>query len=282
MTEYLRDSFLATGAAVGNLMSAPILGAVGIVASIKRVFTKKNVHFHNIVITGASHGIGEQIALYAAQYATRLEVRHLLLLGRSLKDLERVKESCLRFNDTLNIDCIASDFSDADQIASTARKIVEWDQTHWGGIDVLFSNAGMTIQNAATDSDTDSSSSLASEDRMIDEWMQPDFVQNMVMVNLVAHMQLTRYILPKMRERSRGHLVFTSSVNGMIGPANQLVYNACKSGVLSWARDLRALEAPNGIDVHVVTPGFIAGTNMTEPQLVDEDAHIPRVATVEL
>jgi short-subunit dehydrogenase len=70
-----------------------------------------------------------------------------------------------------------------------------------------------------------------------------------------------------------------SSINGLLGTANQIVYNANKSAVLSYARDLHVLAKPFGVSVSVVAPGFIAGTDMTEPQTRFEGARMPEWAS---
>ncbi|TQS29234.1 SDR family oxidoreductase [Microbispora sp. KK1-11] len=84
--------------------------------------------------------------------------------------------------------------------------------------------------------------------------------ERMIAVNLTAHVQLTRLLLPGMLERGRGHLVYVASIAGVVGVREEAVYAATKAGLLAFAESLRyELRAvkENGVGVTAVVPGVV-------------------------
>lgn len=79
--------------------------------------------------------------------------------------------------------------------------------------------------------------------------------ERMIAVNLTAHVQLTRLLLPGMLERGRGHLVYVASIAGVVGVREEAVYAATKAGLLAFAESLR-YELP-GVGVTAVVPGVV-------------------------
>ncbi|MEV4298919.1 SDR family NAD(P)-dependent oxidoreductase [Microbispora rosea] len=94
--------------------------------------------------------------------------------------------------------------------------------------------------------------------------------ERMIAVNLTAHVQLTRLLLPGMLERGRGHLVYVASIAGVVGVREEAVYAATKAGLLAFAESLR-YELPtverngangndvdgSGVGVTAVVPGVV-------------------------
>ncbi|MEV7803194.1 SDR family NAD(P)-dependent oxidoreductase [Microbispora sp. NPDC088329] len=85
--------------------------------------------------------------------------------------------------------------------------------------------------------------------------MSAGTAERLIAVNLAAHLQLTRLLLPGMLERGRGHLVYVASIAGVVGVREEAVYAATKAGLLAFAESLR-YELP-GIGVTVVVPGVV-------------------------
>jgi short-subunit dehydrogenase len=104
-----------------------------------------------------------------------------------------------------------------------------------GPVDVLVANAGVGWAGPVT----------AMTERTIDDLMA---------VNLVAPVRLTRLLLPGMIERGRGHIVFVASIAGVVGVPGEAVYSATKAGLVAFAE---ALRAETHIGVSVVFPGVV-------------------------
>jgi short-subunit dehydrogenase len=81
-------------------------------------------------------------------------------------------------------------------------------------------------------------------------------------VNLEAPVELARGLVPVMRERGSGHLVFISSLQGKVALAHSSVYTATKFGLRGFALALRDELAATGVGVSVILPGFIRGAGM--------------------
>jgi short-subunit dehydrogenase len=76
-------------------------------------------------------------------------------------------------------------------------------------------------------------------------------------VNVRAPLQLSRALLPGMLARGRGHHAFVASIAGWTGVAQEAVYSATKSALLTYAEALRAELSSSGIGVSVVSPAAV-------------------------
>jgi uncharacterized protein len=247
------DSFTLLVTGIFNLCCIPIFLIHAIFSSI--FFEKPMRNMKSAVITGASSGIGKEIAIQAQQNG----IKRLLLFGRSRDKLNSVADLCRLMG--VDVSVFAVDFTSTEGCMEARHAIQDFDDA--SPVDIIFSNAGQTIQNASGDY----VNTLGSE-----------FIHDMLHVNTLAMFEIGTSILERMKTRRRGSIVFTSSINGIVGPSNQIIYNACKSAVLSFARDLRNLMEPHGVTVSVVAPGFTSYTSMTEPQY-SEGAKLPRWVT---
>jgi len=122
-----------------------------------------------------------------------------------------------------------------------------------GPVDVLVSNAALPAGG------TVETFSIAEIDRALD-------------VNLRAGIVLSRSVVPAMRARRRGHVVFVSSLAAAFPTPGLTLYNATKAALTSYALSLRGELAPHGVGVSVVQPGPIreagmwADTNLNPPK----------------
>ena len=107
-----------------------------------------------------------------------------------------------------------------------------------GAVDVLVNNAGAGWAGPLGEID-------------------PDDVDRLVLLNLVAPMQLTRALLPGMLERGRGHIVNVASIVAHTGRREEAVYAATKGGLVAFSESLRQELAGLGVGVSVVTPGVV-------------------------
>lgn len=124
-----------------------------------------------------------------------------------------------------------------------------------GPVDILVSNAGITVVERFSDSDP------AGWDRM---WR----------INLRAPLQLAHRLLPGMMERGFGRLVFISSDSARVGAGGEVIYSATKAGLHAAAKSLAREAARRGVTCNVVCPGLIdtdmlRGVARDNPGVVD-------------
>lgn len=183
----------------------------------------------NIVITGASGGIGAEIARLCAARGAKL-----VLLARSIEKLQTLKEDlCCKHG--AEVEIFQLDVSDTDRVQAVFRKIFE----KVGDIDILVNNAGFGIFHAA-------------HEATIDE------IKGMFNVNVVGLMACTGMVLPKMRKRRSGHIINIASQAGKIATPKSSVYSASKHAVLGYTNALRMELADDNVYVTAVNPGPIA------------------------
>jgi short-subunit dehydrogenase len=180
------------------------------------------LHGARVLITGASSGIG---AVAATRMAGLGAVP--LLVGRSESALAEL--AVLTGGQRL-----VSDLGRP----GAAREIAEWAVDSAGGVDVLVCNAGVGWAGDLADQELSA----------IDE---------LVTVNLTAHLGLARLLLPGMVAQRSGHLVLVSSIAGCLGVADEAVYAATKAGLRTFADSVRLAVAGAGVGVSVVVPGVV-------------------------
>src|SRR5580698_8228408 len=165
-------------------------------------------HFNNKVawITGASSGIGEFLA-----YALSARGARLILSGRRLEELERVKKAC---NNPGEVQILALDLADSPSLeAKTADAIA-----CFGRVDIMVHNGGITQRSLVAETD------MAVYRRIME-------------VNFFGYVELTRALLPHFLERKAGHFVVTSSVMGKLGTPMRAGYASSKHalhGFFDW------------------------------------------------
>lgn len=180
-----------------------------------------------ILVTGASGGLGAFITLKLAEYGSKLAL--VAYPGADLEDLSRkVKQK-----GGLAV-FLAADLSDAAQ----RRNVLDFVHKELGEIDVLINNAGIEVTSDYHD-------------------LTEQSINEIIGINLVAPMILTRLVLPEMLRRRAGHIVNISSLAGKSGPACQEPYAATKAGLIALTASLRATYRGTGVSASVICPGFV-------------------------
>lgn len=179
------------------------------------------------VITGAGSGIGRALAGALAEEGCRLA-----LVDRSEKGLEETAAS-LRARGARASTHVA-DVSDRGRMEALPAEI----EAEHGAIDLLFNNAGITINKSFEDSP------LAE-------------LELMVGVNLWGVIFGCHYFLPYLKKRPEAQIVNTSSLAGFLGLPNQASYSLTKAAVKSLGESLRAELAVYGIGVTSIHPGTV-------------------------
>lgn len=202
----------------------------------------------NVLITGASRGIGAACAKLFARKGFRVYINYR-------KEKERAAALC----DSLNKEglCAASlqaDVSDAGQVAEMFAQINDQSE----GLDILVNNAGIAQQKLFTDI-TES------------DW------DSMFDINVKGMYLCCRHALPHMIRQKSGSIVNISSMWGIAGASCEVHYSAAKAAVIGLTKALAKEVAPSGIRVNCVAPGAV-DTDMNVA-LTEEDLALLREET---
>jgi uncharacterized protein len=186
------------------------------------------------VITGASMGIGEEIARLFVQEGAKV-----VLCSR---DLGRVEAARQRIGAGDNAIAVACDVSRREQVDALVRTTLE----KFGRIDILVNNAGFGLNDSLAELDM-------TQCRQVFE------------TNLFGAMECMQAVIPIMRRQGSGDIVNISSVSGHIAMPYMSVYAASKHGMQAVGRAVRMELRKHNINVLTVSPGYIAtdfGKNM--------------------
>jgi len=196
----------------------------------------KNLKEKVVWITGASSGIGEELA-----YAFAKEGAFLVLSARNTEKLEQVKTTCLRTTSKCWVQ--PTDFSGTNQLEEVVNVVLE----QAGRIDLLINNAGRSQRSLAKETPLEN-------DRSIME------------LNFFSVVALSKLVLPQMLKNQSGHFVVISSISGKFGFPLRTAYSASKHAVQGYFESLRAELINDNIKVTIVSPGRIK-TNISRNAL---------------
>ena len=183
--------------------------------------------FTSIVITGASSGIGEALALdYAAPGIA------LALSGRDAQRLDAIAAACRAKGATVDAGRI-----DVVDRGALAAWLTTFDDAH--PVDLVIANAGISI-------DKDNSS--------LDDF---SIVRKTFDVNVGGVLNTMEPMVARMMARKRGQIAVVSSLAGFVGLPYSASYNASKAAVRVWGESIRYVLKKSGIGVSVICPGFV-------------------------
>lgn len=185
-------------------------------------------------ITGATRGIGRQIAITLAEngYSIALNYRNENNELKQTKcEIENAGAKCLT---------IKGDVSNFNSCEEMAKKVIDT----FGEINVLVNNAGIT------------------KDMLLIKMKNEDF-EDVINVNLIGTYNVTKSIIQYMIKQKEGRIINISSVVGLCGNAGQTNYSASKAGIIGFTKSLAKEVGSRNILVNAVAPGFIQ-TNMTD------------------
>ena len=186
------------------------------------------------LVTGASRGIGRQIALTLGREGASVIVNYN---GSAAKAEEVVKEIEAAGGKAEAVQCNVSDFESCGRMMADVG-------SRYGRLDILVNNAGIT------------------RDNLLMKMSEEDF-DAVISTNLKGVFNCIKHISRQMLKQKAGRIINISSVSGVLGNAGQANYCAAKAGVIGITKSAARELASRGISVNAVAPGFIA-TEMTD------------------
>ena len=186
------------------------------------------------LVTGASRGIGREIALTLAKEGANVIINY----NGSKERAEEVKNTIESAGGSASVyQCNVSDFEACEAMMKDLIK-------EFGHIDILVNNAGIT------------------KDNLIMKMKEEDF-DAVLNINLKGTFNTIRHLSRQMLKQRSGKIINISSVSGILGNAGQANYAASKAGVIGLTKTMARELASRGITVNAVAPGFV-DTEMTE------------------
>ena len=189
----------------------------------------KNIENKNIIVTGASGGIGNSIVEKLYEHEA-----NILASGTKIEKLEELKKKFPK------IKILGFDISENNKI----EEFIEKGVNELGGLDCIVNNAGITQDNLAI--------------RMsIEEW------KKVIDINLTSTFLMSKFAIKKMLKNKKGKIVNITSVVGHTGNLGQSNYTASKAGIIAMSKSLAIEYAKKNININCISPGFIK-TTMTD------------------
>ena len=208
------------------------------------MFNKKN-----IIITGASQGLGQAMAMLLAKHEA-----NLVLCARSEENLQSVKENILNNYPQTKIKILALDICEKEN----NKILIEESLKFLGGIDIFIANAGKSMWSRFSDVD------------------DPSDLLDLIKLNFMSVVYASYFSLEHLR-KSKGCFLAISSIQGVLPVPYHSGYVASKHALNGFIDTLR-LEEP-GIHFLLAMPSWIAGTNIRSNALVSHKQNSVKVNT---
>lgn len=177
-----------------------------------------------VILTGATGGIGQSVAIQLAKQGAKLA-----LVGTRHDALNDLHEHLKQYHDeiiTIPVDLTTE---------QGQKQIIHDVHARFGGIDILINNAGITEFTEFSE-------------------QQPEMMERILKVNIIAPMQLTRRVLPELLDRQSGQVVNIGSTFGSIGFACFTSYSTSKFALRGFSEALRREVAASGVKVTYIAP----------------------------
>ena len=181
-----------------------------------------------VLLTGASSGIGEALALELAKRGA--------ILGLLARRENFLHEITLKIEETGGtVSYFPCDVTEKEKVFDAAESL----RKEFGKIDIMIANAGIGGNNKET------------------RTLQPNAVKKVIDINLIGAVNSVSAVLPHMLEIRSGQLVAVSSLAGFRGLPKSAAYSASKAGMTTFFESVRLDVQHKGVAVTIIQPGFI-------------------------
>lgn len=181
-----------------------------------------------VLVVGASSGIGKETAILFAREGARVVA--------SARREERLKELQGQLEgEGHRIEILPADATKVDDMKSLA----EFTRSKFGRVDVLVYVTGTNTPDRALTR------------------LTPEIWNTLIEANLNGAYYITHALLPEMRASGSGHLIYVSSISGLVPDVSGAAYQASKRGIIGLAHAIRVEEKENGIRTCAVCPGLV-------------------------
>ena len=194
-----------------------------------------------VLVTGASRGIGQAIALTLGEAGATV-------IGTATSEVGANNISKILADKNIHGKGMILNVTDNDQILDLLKAVT----VEFGSVDILINNAGITRDNILI--------------RMKEEeW------DEIINTNLSSVYKMSKAVLRGMIKKKSGRIISITSVVGAMGNAGQSNYAAAKAGIMGFTKSLAREVGVRGITVNTIAPGFIE-TDMTDSLPEDQKA----------
>ena len=198
-----------------------------------------------VLVTGASRGIGREIAKKISQKGYKVIANY----NKSEEEAQKLKQE----ND--NIDIYKADVSKRVEVHQMVNDVIQ----KYGKIDVLINNAGIAQEKMFIDV-------------TVEDWNE--IINN----NLYSTFCVIQEVLPTMTARKKGCIINISSIWGMVGASCESIYSISKAGIDAMTKSLAKELGPSNIRINSIAPGIIdtdMNKNLSEQDIKNIENEIP-------
>lgn len=202
-----------------------------------------------IIITGASRGIGREIA----QHLARKNYKIIANYNKSENEAETLKKELKEQG--IEIDILKADVSKREE----CKKLVKFVLEKYHKIDILINNAGISEYKLFTE-ETD------------EDW------NKVISTNLYSAFAMSQEVISNMIHNKKGCIINISSIWGQVGASCESLYSISKAGIDAMTKSLAKELGPSNIRVNAISPGIIdtqMNKNLTEEDLKNIEEEIP-------